>query len=127
MKELHNALVIAVTDIVERWWTDKEAQFPQRMRLEAEEEELLRWMDAQGVDVVPPFKRRLGSWRPDFLIEEDCFGEENFRITEINARFSFNGFMHAAYAQQALIDIGVCSELNGLVPVKDFQSVRGLQ
>lgn len=44
----------------------------------------------------------MGSWRPDFLVEDGPDGEENFRITEINARFSFNGFMHAAYGQQAL-------------------------
>jgi len=28
--------------------------------------------------------------------------EENFTITEINARFSFNGFMHEAYGQHGL-------------------------
>lgn len=40
---------------------------------------------------------------------------ENFRITEINARFSFNGYMFQAYGQQALKDIGVCGGSNGLV------------
>lgn len=60
---------------------------------------------------LPKFTARLGSWRPDFLVEEiqsDDDGEflENFRITEINARFSFNGFMHEAYGQQALDDLG---------------------
>lgn len=49
----------------------------------------------------------MGSWRPDFLVEKHKLTknavviEENFVITEINARFSFNGFMHEAYGQQA--------------------------
>lgn len=38
---LHTALVNAMTDIVERWWTDSEAGFPVRMPLEKAEEELL--------------------------------------------------------------------------------------
>jgi hypothetical protein len=40
-----------------------------------------------------------GAWRPDFLIESDEEGRESFRITEINARFSFNGLMHLLYGQ----------------------------
>jgi hypothetical protein len=49
----------------------------------------------------------MGSWRPDFLVENHqrtqngALVEENFVITEINARFAFNGFMHEAYGQQA--------------------------
>lgn len=42
---------------------------------------------------------------------EDGAIVENFRITEINARFSFNGFMHQAYGQQALDDVGVGANL----------------
>lgn len=51
---------------------------------------------------MPAFSKCLGSWRPDFLVEKDEHQEENYRITEINARFSFNGFMHEAYGQQVL-------------------------
>lgn len=42
LAELHEALRIAVTDIVQRWWTDREARFPERMPLENEEEDLLQ-------------------------------------------------------------------------------------
>lgn len=114
--ELHEALVLAITDIVERWWTDPAAHFPERMPLEPEEEDLLRWIDSQVPDNLPPYRECRGSWRPDFLVEEDSSeGVENFRITEINARFSFNGYMFQAYGQQALKDIGVCGGSNGLV------------
>ena len=41
-KELNDALVSAITDIVERWWTDSKARFPERMPLEPAEEDLLR-------------------------------------------------------------------------------------
>ncbi|KZL80922.1 hypothetical protein CI238_06647 [Colletotrichum incanum] len=103
MQDLHNALTIAVIDIVQRWWTDEDARFPERMPLEPKEEELLKWIERQvSAGNLQEFSRRLGSWRPDFLVEEDEHHEESYRITEINARFSFNGFMHGAYGQEAL-------------------------
>jgi len=80
-------------------------------------------MDAQLDVVIPPYRGRLGSWRPDFLIEQDSAGDENFRISEINSRFSFNGLMHEAYAQQALQDIGVSNGENGLVGTSDISKV----
>jgi hypothetical protein len=46
---------------------------------------------------------------------------ENFRITEINARFIFNGFMHEAYGQQALDDMDLGA--NGLVSATDANKV----
>lgn len=42
LKDLHSGLVLALTDIVERWWTDAEARFPERMPLESKEEALLQ-------------------------------------------------------------------------------------
>jgi hypothetical protein len=80
---------------------------------------------------LPPFAERLGSWRPDFLVEDYTCSQtgsivENFRVTEINARFSFNGFMHEAYGQhavnKALSDAGA-REL-GLVSATDPEMVR---
>ncbi|KAI3001679.1 hypothetical protein CBS147346_6302 [Aspergillus niger] len=47
-KELNNALVSAITDIVERWWTNSVSRFPERMPLKPAEEDLLR------VCYVPP-------------------------------------------------------------------------
>lgn len=42
IEEIHRILSSAITNIVERWWIDEEAQFPQRMPLEKHEEEVLR-------------------------------------------------------------------------------------
>lgn len=42
LKNLHEALTAAITDVVQRWWSDRDAKFPERMPLEAKEEELLR-------------------------------------------------------------------------------------
>ena len=42
LEDLHNALTLAIVDIVERWCTDGAARLPERMPLEAQEEELLR-------------------------------------------------------------------------------------
>ncbi|KKK13981.1 hypothetical protein ARAM_000215 [Aspergillus rambellii] len=108
LRQLHDALTLALTDIIQRWWTDQEAQFPARMPLEEQEEKLLRWLE-----IHHPFdcRHHLGSWRPDFLVEDDhtdvgATPTENFRLTEINARFSFNGLMYEAYGQEALTSLG---------------------
>jgi hypothetical protein len=70
---------------------------------------LWQWLDTQvSQGNLRNFSECLGSWRPDFLVEDlPCSRDgtvvvENFSITEINARFCFNGFMHEAYGQQAL-------------------------
>ncbi|KAF7958169.1 hypothetical protein EAE96_003730 [Botrytis aclada] len=117
LEDLHEALVLAITDIVERWWTDQDAHFPARMPLEPREEHLLCWMEAQIADnKLPLYRDRRGSWRPDFLVEdvidENGMTVENYRITEINARFSFNGFILGAVAYEGLQDMGI--ERNGL-------------
>ncbi|KAF5641773.1 multidrug transporter [Fusarium tjaetaba] len=102
LKDLHEALTAAITDVVQRWWSDRDARFPERMPLEAKEEELLQWIESQVlVGNLPQFSQCRGSWRPDFLVEDSSEREENHCITEINARFSFNGFMHEAYGQVA--------------------------
>ncbi|KAJ6486947.1 hypothetical protein C8R45DRAFT_996565 [Mycena sanguinolenta] len=119
MRAIHDALVLAITSIVERWWTDAEANFPQRMPLEPAEEALLQWLD----DILPPCRERLGSWRPDFLVESvpdpttPSGTKEQFRICEINSRFCWNGFLHLPYGQQALVDLG--AETNGFVGAAD--------
>lgn len=42
LQNLHEALTIAINDIVSRWWTDRDARFPERMPLLKNEEDLLR-------------------------------------------------------------------------------------
>jgi hypothetical protein len=42
LERLHEALVISITDIVQRWWSDGDARFPERMPLRREEEDLLK-------------------------------------------------------------------------------------
>ncbi len=42
LEELHQALTLAITDVVERWWTDEAARLPEKMPLLKEEEELLQ-------------------------------------------------------------------------------------
>ncbi|KAM5443991.1 hypothetical protein MferCBS31731_000508 [Microsporum ferrugineum] len=108
LEKLHAALVLAITNILERWWTDSAANFPARMPLEPQEEDLLRWIENDAADFVKPIKECLGSWRPDFLVEEasPSTSIENFRICEINARFSFNGYLLLTYGQDAILHVG---------------------
>ncbi|RAK79541.1 uncharacterized protein BO72DRAFT_476137 [Aspergillus fijiensis CBS 313.89] len=129
-KDLNEALVLAITDIVERWWTDTESRYPERMPLEPAEEELLRWIDSQVPSNLPPYRDCRGSWRPDFLVEDESRKGvpgpiENFRISEINARFSFNGMMYAACGQQALKEEGICDAGNGLVGTTEPAQMLG--
>lgn len=42
LKQFHEALAIALSNIVQRWFTDKEADFPTRMPIEPHEEEVLQ-------------------------------------------------------------------------------------
>lgn len=90
-----------------------------------------QWIDGQVASGnMPKFPEVLGSWRPDFLVEDHTCSQtgsivENFRITEINARFSFNGFMHEVYGQRALdksLDAIGGSDL-GLVSATDADAV----
>ncbi|KAL7905931.1 hypothetical protein GGI35DRAFT_459674 [Trichoderma velutinum] len=118
LQEINDALVASVTDIVDRWWLDTAANFPKRMPLGEKEQNLLKFVGIQSIiGNLPPYEACRGSWRPDFMVEEiktqDGIAVENFRITEINARFSFNGFLHATYGHMALDDTGMRS--HGLV------------
>ncbi|KAJ5608759.1 hypothetical protein N7528_009326 [Penicillium herquei] len=124
LSELHCALNLAIENIIERWWSDEKAQFPQRMPLEPGEEDLLRWIDSNP-SLFRPWNERQGSWRPDFLVEFDEAGLEAFRICEINARFCFNGFMHGGFGQTSLSEFDL--ESRGLVHCVDGESIpRGL-
>lgn len=42
LENLSGALATAIFDIVDRWWRDTEARFPERMPIEPFEEDLLR-------------------------------------------------------------------------------------
>ncbi|KAF3403590.1 hypothetical protein F1880_009530 [Penicillium rolfsii] len=106
LSELSQALDLALQDIIERWWTDEDAKFPQRMPLEPQEEELLHWIN-DNQQLSRPYRERKGSWRPDFLVENDETGAEIFRICEINARFCWNGYMHIACGQNGLSTFGI--------------------
>ncbi|KAJ5781231.1 hypothetical protein N7457_006391 [Penicillium paradoxum] len=130
IEKLNEIVVKVLDDIVPRWWKDTAAKFPERMPLLPYEEKLLRWLDTLGTDMLRPFKECRGSWRPDFLVEKHTDqgreGEEFFRICEINARFTWNGFMMSALGQQALSDMGVYRE--GICSGTDSQKITdGLQ
>ncbi|KGO76100.1 hypothetical protein PITC_006430 [Penicillium italicum] len=115
-----SALRLAIEDIIQRWWTDEEAQFPQRMPLEPGEEDLLRWIHSNP-GLFPPWKERQGSWRPDFLVEIDEAGMEAFHICEINARFCWNGFMLVSFGQDSLSAFNL--ESRGLKHAADTESI----
>ncbi|KAJ5212483.1 uncharacterized protein N7498_004129 [Penicillium cinerascens] len=123
LADLSEALVLAITDIVQRWWSDVDARFPERMPIDPVEEKLLQWMEGLGTDVLRPYRFVQGSWRPDFLLEssEDPEQIENYRICEINARFFPNGFLFIAFGQQALINMGI--EKHGLKGAADPKRV----
>lgn len=48
LQSLSEALSTAIVDIVNRWWSDTEARFPERMPIEPFEEDLLRVRPSLG-------------------------------------------------------------------------------
>ncbi|KAF2968953.1 hypothetical protein GQX73_g4597 [Xylaria multiplex] len=132
--ELSEALTTAITDIVDRWWSDPQARFFERMPLKREEEDLLRWLEDQvSKGRLKKYSACLGSWRPDFLIEDRVGSQnelagENFLITEINGRFPFNGTVHVAHTQEALSDmnLGSFNLAATTTPTQIFDGLRSL-
>ncbi|KAK4139905.1 aerobactin siderophore [Dichotomopilus funicola] len=100
------ALAVALVDLVDRWWTDEEADFPSRMPLEPRAESLLRWV-ARGSEegFIRPYKGNQGSLRPDVLIPvSNTSSAFQFRVCEFNGRFPINFLHYAASAYEALAD-----------------------
>ncbi|THV54928.1 hypothetical protein BGAL_0017g00220 [Botrytis galanthina] len=109
IERLGNALCRSVTSIVERWWSDPIAGFPHRIPVLPHQETILRWIEDDGKEIVPPFSSRRGAWRPDFLFNAETVSQsnatgstiENPQICEINARFLVNGFFGTAFTHEA--------------------------
>ncbi|EPS42535.1 hypothetical protein H072_3486 [Dactylellina haptotyla CBS 200.50] len=100
----NDAFTIALDNIVERWWTDLSANFPCRMPIDHRAADLLKWIDQLTTDgIMRPFRGNEGSWRPDFLIlPATTATTPDFRVCEINARFSHNWISKVATIHQAL-------------------------
>ncbi|KAI0204305.1 hypothetical protein F4808DRAFT_457407 [Astrocystis sublimbata] len=130
--ELSDALTAAVNNIVERWWTDQGARFYDRMPLKRDEGDLLKWLETQVENgKLRDFRPCSGSWRPDFLIEDRAEPDaivETFRITEINARFPFNGAIHLTCGQEALddMDLGGLQLASTTSPKQIFEGLESL-
>ncbi|KAA8645217.1 uncharacterized protein ATNIH1004_006636 [Aspergillus tanneri] len=89
LKEFHVALSAALTNIVQRWVVDEEADLPSRMPLKRHEEDILRWIHKLTEDkLFPAYNGHQGNWRPDFLLPAK--GPDGFKVCEINSRFPSN-------------------------------------
>jgi hypothetical protein len=111
LESVHRLLDRALVDIVERWFTDAETNFPSRMPLESHEEEVLRWVSSQehsqpGPGNMLAYHKRSGMWRTDILFENGDI--EAAKICEINARIPFNGFYIAGLHCEATKKFGAC-------------------
>ncbi|OKL58148.1 hypothetical protein UA08_06450 [Talaromyces atroroseus] len=121
LESLHRLLDRALVDIVQRWFADKQSDFPSRMPLEKHEEDLLQWISTQeqlSSNIVPKFSERSGMWRTDFLIEGQT-GQEKTKICEINARIPFNGLYMSGLHQEATKPFGAATR--GFDIPTDFQ------
>ncbi|PON23690.1 hypothetical protein TGAM01_v207337 [Trichoderma gamsii] len=97
--QIQSAIGKATTNIIERWFSDKKADFPSRMPIEKHEEDVLRmsqWIASSGI--VPRYAGREGCSRPDFLFSATSQNPYQPTICEINARFPYNSwfFVEAA-------------------------------
>ncbi|KAE8311390.1 hypothetical protein BDV41DRAFT_578672 [Aspergillus transmontanensis] len=81
-KRFHEALAIALNNIVQRWFTDKDAAFQHAcdMPVMPHEEHLLQWLsDHCEAHPKHAYEGCQGNWRPDLLIPA--------KICQINGRF----------------------------------------
>jgi hypothetical protein len=103
LETFNEALAIALNNIIERWWTDKEADLPSRMPLGPHVEELLQWVDeATAHGIMPPFHGHQGNLRPDILLPVTDREIPEFRVCEINGRFPISFLHYVATAYEAL-------------------------
>jgi hypothetical protein len=106
LTQLHVLLGRVFVDIVDRWFTDEKARFPERMPLDPSEESLLRWIASSGR--VPDYPDHAGCWRSDILFGRSPDGvfDEAPYICEINGRLPLNGVLGINLTANGLIDIG---------------------
>ncbi|KAF4331646.1 hypothetical protein FBEOM_14596 [Fusarium beomiforme] len=106
LEQLHILLGRVFIDIVDRWFTDEQARFPERMPLDPSEEELLKWVASSGC--VPDYKEHAGCWRSDLLFGRSPSGlrDESPYVCEINGRLPLNAVMGIAMGANGLRELG---------------------
>lgn len=104
LQQLHSALHTALVSIVTNWWSMPryQAAIPTSPKIER----VLRSLVSRR-----PYAT-IGSYRPDFLIPLQKDGA--LSICEINARFSFNGFIAGAYLQEYIVKRDAQDYMSGL-------------
>ncbi|KAM0480058.1 hypothetical protein ACHAP7_005266 [Fusarium lateritium] len=106
LEQLHILLGRVFIDIVERWFTDEDARFPERMPLDPSEEALLRWVSSSGC--IPDYPDHGGIWRSDLLFGRSADGldDESPYICEINGRLPLNAVTGIALGANGLKELG---------------------
>ncbi|KAF5234730.1 hypothetical protein FANTH_12082 [Fusarium anthophilum] len=120
LEQLHVILGRVFIDIVDRWFTDEKARFPERMPLDPSEEELLRWVASSGY--VPDYAEHAGCWRSDLLFGRSPNGlrDESPYVCEINGRLPLNAVMGIALGENGLRELGASK--GGLEPVNSMDA-----
>ncbi|KAF5662851.1 hypothetical protein FHETE_7745 [Fusarium heterosporum] len=106
LQQLHILLGRVFIDIVDRWFTDEKARFPERMPLDPSEEALLRWVVTSGC--VPDYRHHGGIWRTDLLFgrSSDGLDDESPYVCEINGRFPLNAVIGISLGDNGLRELG---------------------
>lgn len=119
LQQLHSALHIALLSIIKNWWSTPryQAAIPTSPKIER----VLRSLASRR-----PYAA-VGSYRPDFLIPSQKDGP--LSVCEINARFSFNGFIAGAHLQDYIARRDAQDDISGLKKstvngVSDCPSIR---
>ncbi|KAF4500734.1 hypothetical protein FAGAP_3016 [Fusarium agapanthi] len=120
LEQFHVLLGRVFIDIVDRWFTDEKARFPERMLLEPSEEELLRWVASSGC--VPDYAEHAGCWRSDLLFgrSPDGLRDESPYVCEINGRLPLNAVMGISLGDNDLRELGASK--GGLEPVNSMNA-----
>ncbi|RFU73926.1 taurine catabolism dioxygenase [Trichoderma arundinaceum] len=96
--QIQSALGKVTTNIIERWFSDEEANFLSRMPIDEHEENVLRWIATSGI--VPRYAGREGCSRPDFLFSATSENPYQPIVCEINSRFPYNSWFYVEAATE---------------------------
>ena len=110
LQKLSNALNFILPIFVENW--HKETQLGEALRdivkLPPRINNILLAHAKEHNEALVAACQKLGSIRPDFIVEKQPNGEHSFQICEINARFALNGYL-LSYFLNEVARVSSCS------------------
>lgn len=113
--EFNEALVIAITDIIQRWLSDKDANFPGRMPLEPDEEQLLQVCSILGLKSFINYSFFCSGWTNRYLwgpclLTHHCRWDRGGRISSLKIPMAVMKTFELARSMPGFALMGLCMD-----------------